>query len=404
MKNLFLLFLAITFISCGDSGKHILSGELSNPSGETVYLQDLNQENFPNIDSTILDESGNFSFSTPIPSYGFYNVVVGKNNFATLILNTGDKGISITGDARDLGKTYAVSGSDESNLFWEINQHEIASYEKRSAIRAKQDSIQQLFQYHLNQNKNQQSIDSLSASMEAEFNQLHENDQSLMTDYISYIKGFIDQHSNSLVSIYAVSRLRPPLEYISYYEKVSDALNEKAIESDQVKKYQTMVADMKKAMAEQMQREQAMAVNEANLAEGNAAPEFSGSTPDGNQIALSSLKGKIVLLDFWASWCKPCRIENPNVVKLYQKYSKKGFEILGVSLDETQDAWVKAIQQDGLTWKHCSDLKGWKSGIALKYNVNAIPATFLLDKEGKIIAKNLRGEALANKLKEVFGS
>jgi peroxiredoxin len=139
------------------------------------------------------------------------------------------------------------------------------------------------------------------------------------------------------------------------------------------------------------------------LAEGAEAPNFAQPDPNGNTISLTDFKGQVVMLDFWASWCRPCRMENPNVVKAYNKYHKAGFEILGVSLDKTKDKWVEAIAQDGLTWKHVSDLGGWASQPAALYGVNSIPATFLLDREGKILARNLRGPALESKLQEIFG-
>ena len=136
---------------------------------------------------------------------------------------------------------------------------------------------------------------------------------------------------------------------------------------------------------------------------GMIPPDLSGRTPEGGSYALSDMRGSVVLIDFWASWCGPCRRENPNVKKVYEKYHSKGFEILGVSLDRQEAAWKKAIEADGLEWQHISDLKGWQSEHAKLYSVRSIPATFLLDKDGKIIAKNLRGPQLENKLKEVFG-
>jgi peroxiredoxin len=140
------------------------------------------------------------------------------------------------------------------------------------------------------------------------------------------------------------------------------------------------------------------------MADGAMAPDIEGPTPDGKTMKLSDFRGKVVMIDFWASWCRPCRMENPNVLKAYNKYHPKGFEILGVSLDQERNKWTAAIQQDGLIWQHISDLRGWQSQPAGVYGVNSIPATVLVDKEGKIIARNLRGPALEEKLKEIFGS
>ncbi|MBS1555731.1 MAG: TlpA family protein disulfide reductase [Bacteroidetes bacterium] len=135
---------------------------------------------------------------------------------------------------------------------------------------------------------------------------------------------------------------------------------------------------------------------------GQIAPEISLANPNGQIVKLSSLRGKYVLIDFWAKWCGPCRRENPNVVKAYKRFKDKGFEVFGVSLDRNKEDWVKAIAEDGLTWTHVSDLKYFESQAAKDYNINAIPFSILLDKSGKIIAKNLRGAALEKKLEEVI--
>ena len=139
-----------------------------------------------------------------------------------------------------------------------------------------------------------------------------------------------------------------------------------------------------------------------SFAIGAEAPTFSGENPQGETIALESLRGKVVLIDFWASWCGPCRRENPNVVRVYDAYKDRGFEILGVSLDRNRDRWVKAIADDRLTWPQISDLRGWQSAVARQYGVSSIPQTVLLDAEGRILARNLRGAALEQKLAQVL--
>lgn len=135
---------------------------------------------------------------------------------------------------------------------------------------------------------------------------------------------------------------------------------------------------------------------------GSEAPEIALKTPEDNVLKLSSLRGKYILLDFWASWCGPCRRENPNVVRIFNKFKDKDFDIYSVSLDQERNAWLKAIEKDGMIWHHVSDLQFWNSAAAAAYGVQAIPATFLLDKEGKIIAKNLRGEELEKTLEEIL--
>jgi peroxiredoxin len=137
---------------------------------------------------------------------------------------------------------------------------------------------------------------------------------------------------------------------------------------------------------------------------GDVAPDFSGQTPDGNTLALSDIKGKVTIIDFWASWCGPCRRENPNVVKMYNKYHEKGLEIIGVSLDrsEQKDRWIQAIADDKLTWHHVSNLEFWQDPIARLYNIRSIPATFILNEQGEIVAKNLRGQELEDKVAELL--
>jgi thiol-disulfide isomerase/thioredoxin len=136
---------------------------------------------------------------------------------------------------------------------------------------------------------------------------------------------------------------------------------------------------------------------------GSDEIDFTQNDTQGKPVSLSSFKGKYVLVDFWASWCHPCRLENPNVVAVYNKFKTKKFAILSVSLDKSRDPWLQAIKDDKLTWTHVSDLKFWNNDVALKYRVTAIPQNFLIDPNGKIVAKNLRGPDLESKLCEFLG-
>ena len=188
----------------------------------------------------------------------------------------------------------------------------------------------------------------------------------------------------------------------SYYALV--ALSEAAGSKVDVAKVQPIYNALSKELkATDMGKElaQRIAANEIT-AVGKQAPIFTQQNEVGKAISLADFKGKVVLVEFWASWCGPCRSENPNLVKQYKSYNDKGFEIISVSLDEVKENWLKAIEQDQLEWTHVSDLKGWNNEVGRLYGVRAVPASFLVDADGKIIANGLRGEPLNEKLAEIF--
>ena len=226
--------------------------------------------------------------------------------------------------------------------------------------------------------------------------------REIISEHTEFTKEFVKNNLNSLASLMALYQQIAPgrsvlnhNDDLEYFELVDSSLMLKHPESEAVKALHAEMEEKKRQMK---------AENEFNniVGIGVTAPDIILRNPKGDTIALSSLKGKYVLLDFWASWRRPCRIENLNLVNNYKKYNEKGFEIFQVSLDKKKESWISAIESDQLTWIHVSDLQYWNSAAAKLYQVQAIPANFLLDKNGKIIAKNLRGDALEAKLSEIF--
>ncbi len=190
-------------------------------------------------------------------------------------------------------------------------------------------------------------------------------------------------------------------EDLKYFHQVADGMEEKYPYSQ----YPDMIRkDISSVEAQIEQLNNPEIANGSGTAPFEFAPEITMNDRSGQPATLSSLRGNVVLIDFWASWCKPCRQENPNVVRMYEQYKDKGFTVFSVSLDEDREAWLRAIESDNLSWpNHVSDLTGWQSSAAVDYGVNSIPATFLIDETGKVIGTNLRGPALEQKLQEVLG-
>ena len=346
-----------------------LKGTLSDSKAETLYLEKLGSSKQVIIDSVILDENGNFEFTNYTPKIGFYRIKTNDKNFAMLVLDSADK-VTITGSVKDLGNTFKVEGSSETTIFIEYN-----NLSKSRDI--KLDSLNKAFQLLMETNKmDSKRMDSLSAIFETPYNSIINQSNILMVDKIT-------KNTNMYSSIMAIQALDPD-KYSDLYKSLDAGLSKKFPNDKNVIMFHEVVERMLST----------------NI--GQFAPEISLPSPDGKEIALSSLKGKLVLIDFWASWCGPCRKEMPNVVKIYSKFKNKGFEIYGVSLDQDKEKWMEAITKDGINWPQVSDLKYWDNVAARIYNVQGIPYTVLIDKDGKIIAKNLRGQELEKKIAEVL--
>ena len=238
----------------------------------------------------------------------------------------------------------------------------------------------------------------------------NENEKNEILDsFYSYIRSFIYAHKNSPAILMALNDLAlNPIQFLEEIYLIKKVIEDQYDNSSYLKEVKNLIQ-----LAQQQERNSNLQIQREKEAKerrkalgieiGQVAPEIILKNPEGFTYKLSDLKDQIVLLDFWASWCRPCRAENPNVVKLYEQYNKEGFTVFSVSLDQKLELWEAAIKNDRLVWPyHVSDLNGWYSSAAKLYGVESIPSTFLLDKGNKIAAYNLRGEALIQKVKELM--
>jgi peroxiredoxin len=386
MKN-FLSIVLVLFIiqACGSgSNQFSIEGNLDNANNERLYLVELQTDGVNKVDSVQLDQDGEFEFEGYTEVAKFFLVRTSPQNSVTLVVEPDDH-ITLKGDAQNMGNDYTVSGSEGSREIMKLRK-------KLESTIASLDSLGQIYQ----NNPDQETQDDLK-------NRLNKESRELVQDQKEYTKDFIDRNINSLASLMALYQQIGPRSYVlnpqqdfAYFEKVDSALMANYPNSEPVKSLHSQVEEMRKKM------EADNAASE-RLGVGKEAPEIALPNPEGDTVRLSSLRGDYVLLDFWAAWCKPCRVENPHLVETYKKFKDEDFEIYQVSLDKSRSDWLNAIEKDELgDWYHVSDLEFWNSRAAQKYNIRSIPASFLLNKQGEIIAKDLRGDDLPAKLNEIF--
>jgi peroxiredoxin len=385
IKKLFLYLFPIMIIAgCKDNSVRI-SGTLLNPEkGKYIYLNELMSNKVKAVDSVKILQNGSFSFKREIKAPAFYLLTISDRNFFTMLLAPGEK-MSLTVHSDSLNYPISVSGSEGTELMNEYNK------KLRSSI-SRLTNLSDIYR----QNVNSPQLPAVIASLDS-LAQLYLNDMNL------YTKSYIDKNLTSLVSLIALYQQVAPNVYVlsptrdfKYYLKVDSALTLLYPDYEPVT---TLHEQVKQMTAEATQK----TPETVEAGKGAVAPEITLPTPAGDTIKLSSTRGSVVLLDFWASWCAPCRQENPNLVKAYNQYHRRGFQIFQVSLDKTREAWMKGIEDDQLNkWIHVSDIQFWNSKVVQLYKIESIPSNFLLDREGRIIATNLRGEALQTKLAELF--
>lgn len=387
-KLLLLSIVAFLFFSCKNDGKKTftVSGKITNSLGKIVYLEEVPIGTMrPTImDSAKLQNDGSFSLKTETNESSIYNVRLDNsmyplaaviNDVASVKLN-----ISMSKANPEFAEKYEVSGSS-------------ASQSMKDFMTTFNGKLQNIF-------AKTKEFDSLhnGVSNDSLINQKMQDIAKFKADIKDFAQGEIKKSTNAALTMFELGYYQSTANNPGFGVEplANDQVN--AIVDDVIKKNpnHTGLALLKQTLASQ-----AAGAGQGAWV-GKQAPDFTLPDVNGKPVALSSLKGKYVLVDFWASWCKPCRMENPNVVAAYNKFKNKNFTVFGVSLDENKEAWLSAIQKDQLVWQHVSDLKQWESMVIPLYKFDGIPYNVLIDPQGKVIAEALRGPDLETKLAAVL--
>lgn len=356
----------LALFSCGGSGsgagKVVITGNLQNAPEGVVVLSQYTDSRPKVLDTLEIKSNGDFTFEfDSIGTPTFYELNLYGQRVVKLALFK--ENVEVKFNFSD-PNSLQIEGSQDSK--------EMLKLEK----------LMEAYQVQVNQ-LNERYYEAMSKNNAEAIRQIQMDAMNLESQQVVKVKEMIESMGNSFASLAAVGLLNPQNDF-PFIDALITKLNENYPGT-------TSILQMK----QQLDEMRALAV-------GQVAPDIVLPDPSGKTTKLSDLKGKYVLIDFWAAWCKPCRQENPNVVRLYNQYNSKGFEVFGVSLDRSREDWVKAIADDRLTWTQVSDLQYFNSAAAVLYQIQAIPATYLVDPDGKIIAKDLRGPSLEAKLAELF--
>jgi peroxiredoxin len=372
----FVFFSFLILLGCSSNGQQpgnngswivTVKGKVGYPQNGTISIMELKRTGKGWQDTIQLKSNYTYLKKITLTEPGYYRISFYNQQVIDLILDRNNLEVNV--DGNNPSGFFEIKGSPDIELIQNV----------KNAIRSV-DSNPEVARINADFQKAQQAGD------EKKMIALRDQYMAIAAQANDKAAELIKNQPPSLAVINLLqSNTLDRDQYFEVYTITADKLKKAWPNSSHAKEFVDMVEKLK-----------AVAI-------GQVAPEIALPNPDGQVVKLSSLRGKYVLIDFWAKWCGPCRRENPNVVKAYQANKSKGFEVFGVSLDRNKEDWVKAIKEDNLTWTHVSDLKYFQSEAALKYNINAIPFSLLLDPNGVIIAKNLRGEELHKKLEEVLG-
>lgn len=375
-KHLLFYLIVVTGVAaCSTkSRKFNIIGEIEGMPSQTVILEQLGANDVVSVVDTVhSEESGKFELSGDAPEPGLYRIHFKDNKFILLSIDKGNIKIVSKWNSLENYSVYGSPGSEHLKQFLAVFREKVRDFNTMNIV-----------------------LDTLRSRGEDSLLALaQKNYQEMNQEFTQIIENYADTVPYQPNAIFAARILNTSAEMV-FLNAFTQSMDRRFPGTKMTREFSDYFTKINLRAHGQSQ------VKPQFVETGAVAPDLNLPAPDGEMVALSSFRGKYVLLDFWASWCGPCRAENPNVVAAYKKYKGKNFTVYGVSLDHNKDKWERAIAEDGLTWTHVSDLKGWSSEGAVIYNIKSIPSNVLIDPDGVVVARNLRGVQLDDMLARVF--